>query len=106
MTQQQPENDQQQVAQQAAQQAATQTQQQARSGDITPQTLVDLIDAIPDKIVEAMKSAYPASSSGSNEQQSAGAQQQQTTGQTQQSATDGVAGSWGDRFNKFWFGNS
>ncbi len=90
------ENTGQQPSTQEVQQVAQQVQQQANSGQITPQTLVDLINGVPDKIVDAMKVAYPAQPAKTESQQnSAGVQQQVETG-------NGLFG--GKSFADWWFG--
>lgn len=90
-----------QEVQQATQQATQQVQQQANSGQITPQTLVDLINGIPDKIVDAMKVAYPAQPAKQPETQQQNAGVQQTT-QQQVERGNGLFG--GKSFADFWFG--
>jgi hypothetical protein len=72
MSQAQQESGDQQAAQQAAQEAAAQQQaaQAAQSaqaaqarGDLTPQALMETLDALPDRIVEALRSASGTSAS-------------------------------------------
>lgn len=112
MTSTPPEGTQQQ-AQQAGQQAAQEVQQQTRNAnDLTPQDLLNSIDSLPDKIVEAIKSVYPGQQGSGGQQsgqQSSGQQQDQGQQQSAQQSTQQSepGGPWfGHKtFGDFWFGN-
>ena len=93
------------AAQQAGQQAANDLQRQAAAGELTPQQFLDKLDSLPDKIVEALKTAYPASTPGSGKQESAGNDQgQQNTG-GQESSSPGGPWFGHKTFADFWGGS-
>lgn len=48
------------AAQQAAQQAAEDSQRRLQAGQITPDQFLDELRALPEKIVDAIREAYPS----------------------------------------------